>query len=150
MSDSKSLAWLGGDDVEIAEFEPMAQYFVGMDYLLYITEDCSYRADRIDGWLTLLRHPAEDRLVGIKLKGFEFIFRQLQAALKAAGSELDDGVFTPMVAVLEVAMVGGLGSEIVNTFERKRIEDAYCQAKHFAQDHQVPISGSVLEEFAAA
>ena len=57
------------------EFKPLARYFPEMDFLIYLNEDCSYRADRVDAFLTVLWHPERDALVGIKLKGFRFLFR---------------------------------------------------------------------------
>ena len=59
---------------DISPFEPRALYYETMDFLLYLQEDLPYRADRIDPFLTLLWHPYEDRAIGVKIKGFRFLF----------------------------------------------------------------------------
>src|SRR5947207_2789396 len=58
-------------------FKPAAKYYRAMDHLLYLQEDCAYRADRVDEWLTLLWHPHHWELVGIKLKGIHAVFKDL-------------------------------------------------------------------------
>src|SRR5216684_613546 len=88
----------------IKEFTPCARYYETMDLLLYLQEDLSYRADRVDEFLTLLWHPQEDRAIGVKLKGFRFLFQRLKAALAAQNVQLGEGVFMSLVAALEVAM----------------------------------------------
>ena len=65
-----------GQTVEEGGFRPVARYYPPMDFLLYLKEDCSYRADRVDQFLTLLWHPYKDELVGIKLKGIRFIYEK--------------------------------------------------------------------------
>lgn len=58
-----------GERPEEGEIVPRAQYFRAMDCIIYLTEDCSYRARPIDDTLELLMHPQEERVVGIKLNG---------------------------------------------------------------------------------
>jgi hypothetical protein len=57
------------------EFVPGASYFRTMDSLVYLNEDCSYRAQRVDDRLTLLLHPQEERVVGIQLHSFSTLIR---------------------------------------------------------------------------
>jgi len=80
-----------------------------MDMMLYVSEDCSYRASRVDMFLTILLHPHEDRVVGIKLKGVRFLFERVKAILK-----LSDSDFLPLVAVLEVALTAALTASMTD------------------------------------
>lgn len=66
-------------DGELQPFKPVARYYEAMDCVIYLLEDLAYSADRVDGFLTLLWHPHEERLIGVKLKGFRFLFGRLQA-----------------------------------------------------------------------
>ena len=56
----------GSGPAREGEFSPVSRYYPEMDYLLYLKEDCSYRADRVDGVLTLLWHPYREQLVGLR------------------------------------------------------------------------------------
>src|SRR4051794_32989203 len=67
----------------LTEFRPAAKYFAAMDCLIYLREDCSYRAVRLDTLRTVLLHPTEDRPVGVKLKGTRFLMERLMAVFKA-------------------------------------------------------------------
>jgi hypothetical protein len=45
-----------------------------MDHLLYLDEDCSYRAGYVRGSLIEpLYHPYENRIVGVKINGFSHV-----------------------------------------------------------------------------
>ncbi len=115
------------------KFIPVARYQPAMDSLVYINEDCSYRADRVDIYLTLLWHPYEDRLVGIKLKGFKFVFEKLKSIMS-----LKDEDFLLLTKALELAMVGGAAEVIMRRAEKERIERKYKEACEFARDIKVP------------
>lgn len=115
------------------EFTPNARYYPSMDFLLYLREDCSYRADRVDAFLTILWHPTEDHLVGIKLKGFRFLFRRLKEILSW---KEDD--FLPLVKALELALVGGIAANIMDSVEQERLEKLYDKAKEVAATYAVP------------
>jgi len=111
-------------------FAPCARYYEDMDVLLYLEEDIPYRADRVDTFLTLLWHPEKEEAVGVKLKGFRFLFRRIQAILKADGKTLNDGKFLRMITALEVALTAGLGAEITIDAERARlVEEKYDRAR---------------------
>lgn len=75
-------------NAELPEFRVEAKYIAPMDCLIYLREDCSYRAIRLDPFRTVLLHPAEDRAVGVKLKGVQFVLERLRAILKSAGVDL--------------------------------------------------------------
>lgn len=109
-------------------FKPVARYYSSMDFLLFLKEDVSYRGDRVDPFLTVLWHPTEDRLVGIKLKGFRFIFERLKSIL-----DLKDDQFLPVVKALEIAMVGGLGQAFIDKHEKQRARELYEKAKEVSQ-----------------
>jgi hypothetical protein len=112
-----------------APFEPCARYFEAMDILVYLEEDVAYRADRVDPFLTLLWHPSKHEAIGVKLKGFRFLFERMQATLKPHGVSLEDSQFLSLVSALEVAMTAGLGAVITADAERRRIEERYAEAR---------------------
>lgn len=127
-----------GDD---ERFQPVARFYPNMDFLLYVSEDCSYRADRVDMFLTLLWHPYDERVVGIKLKGFRFIFDRVKATLG-----LEDAQFLPLVQALEVALTGGMAEAIIRHEAQDRVVSRYNQARKIAQG--VNFSVSEIEEAA--
>jgi len=61
-------------------FEPTAYFDSEMDQLVYLTSNASYRAERVDSYLTILWDARELRIIGIKLKGFRSLFDELKAA----------------------------------------------------------------------
>ena len=117
-------------------FGPVARYDKSMDFLLYINEDCAYRADRVDAFLTVLWHPDDERLVGLKLKGFKFLFQQLKAI---SDSQIKESDFLPLVKVLEIAMVGGVAEAMMQKIEDSRLRDRYAIARKFANDEELRI-----------
>lgn len=124
------------------EFKPVARYYPEMDYLLYLKEDCSYRADRVDGVLTLLWHPYKDELVGLRFKGFRALFKQLRPALAEAD-------FLPLVTFVAEALLR-VGDDLVEKMEEQRKEELrkkYRMAIDFAVNAQV--SKEELERIAA-
>lgn len=112
---------------EVGRFEACAKYFDGIDVLVYLEEDVAYRADRVDAFLTLLWHPSKTEAIGVKLKGFRFLFDRMRAMLKPAGVE--DSEFPSLVLALEVAMTAGLGAAITADVEHQRIEEKYAEAR---------------------
>lgn len=120
-----------GKESPSASFLPMARYYSPMDFLLYLNEDVSYRAERVDPFLTVLWHPVDEKLVGIKLKGFRFIFERLKSIL-----DLRDTAFLPVVKAIEIAMVGGLGQAFIENHERERLRTLYAKAKDVAREAQ--------------
>ena len=99
-----------------------------MDFLLYLREDCSYRADRVDPFLTVLYHPYEDRIVGIKLKGFRFLFDQFRKIVE----HLDNEHFLPLVKFVEIALVAGVAEAFIAK-NKERIEKSYADAKQLVE-----------------
>ena len=58
-------------DWEMPPFRAGAWYCEAMDMTMYLAEDCSYRAQHIDGGMSVLWHPTEDRIVGVQLHGVQ-------------------------------------------------------------------------------
>lgn len=58
----------GVEAMDSNEFKPCVGYYSAMNLILYLNEDCSYRAQYVDSFLEVLWHPYEDKIVGIKLK----------------------------------------------------------------------------------
>lgn len=86
-------------------FEPCAVYSAPMDCVIYLQEDVSVRADRIDQFLTILWHPQEHKVVGFKIKSISFLFETLQSAVKAVtGKDIPDDSFISVVGTLEFAL----------------------------------------------
>ncbi len=117
-------------------FTPAARYFPEMDVLTYLNEDCSYRADRVDKFLTVLWHPYEKKLVGIKLKGFKFFFERLKSILAV---ELGEKEFFSLIAAIELVMTSGLATEIMNSVEYERRKEMYFRAIELAKRENVRI-----------
>ena len=114
----------------VRPFEPSSKYFAPMDYLLYLEEDVAYRADRVDSYLTLLWHPTdENRAIGIKLKGFRFIFNRAKDILRASKIELSDAEFWPLVTMLEVALTAGDGANLLAQATQERLRERYGMAR---------------------
>jgi hypothetical protein len=76
-------------ELRLPEFAPGAKYIAPMDCLIYLREDCSYRAVRLDPLRTVLLHPTEDRPVGIKLKGMRNVFERYRAILHSLNMNVD-------------------------------------------------------------
>jgi len=105
-------------------FEPCATYSAPMDCIVYLREDESYRADRIDQFLTILWHPHEDRVIGIKLKGIRFLFESLRSIVQTVTRKdpLDDK-FVPLVGAIELALKMRAGVVLTEKFEKNRVVD---------------------------
>lgn len=77
---------------DIGAFKPCGFYLEPMDELFILTEDCSYRADYKSDYIDLLWHPYEERLVGVKIKGFKtLVFNGMTPAQK---KEIGDSLST--------------------------------------------------------
>ena len=118
------------------DFEPTAKYYHAMDFLLYLREDCSYVADRVDPFLTVLYHPDDQsRIVGIKLKGFRFLFDQFRKVVE----QLNDDHFLPVVKFIEMALVAGMAEAYIAKNKeriqksRERIEKSYDEARRLVE-----------------
>ena len=90
------LASLPNGHARYAAFTPHARYFPDMDMLLYVSEDCSYATERADGYLSLLWHPAEDRVIGFKLKGAKYAFNAVKDKVG-----MDDAEWVSLYQLLE-------------------------------------------------
>lgn len=127
------------ESAAIEPFKPIARYYPSMDFLLYLTEDCSYRGDRVDQFLTVLWHPYENRLVGIKLKGFGYVFSVLKSLL-----DLDDDKFLPLTKALEYLLsIEGVAESIIMQNQTQPGVDRlarYAEAKNFIQGATVATS----------
>jgi hypothetical protein len=108
-------------------FESFARYYEEMDFLIYVNKDCSYRAKRVDAFLTVLLDPQKDELVGIKLKGFKFLFNQFMAV---SGGDVKEGDFLPVMRVFALAMVGGVAEMMMDHLRKERAE-LWQRAKEF-------------------
>jgi hypothetical protein len=110
----------GWSETSIPEFVPAARYYAPMDSVVYLKEDVSYRADRIDAFLTLLWHPHEDRAVGLKIKGFRFLFDRWQAIAAAGGKTIPNHMFVSLLEAVELAISVELGAVLTDEAEKDR------------------------------
>ncbi|MBF0373692.1 MAG: hypothetical protein HQL39_09770 [Alphaproteobacteria bacterium] len=87
-------------------FRASAWFEPEMDQLVYLTEDCAYRAERVDALFTLLWHPYEDRVVGAKIKGFRWVYELLTEQGK-----VERGGFLSMMNIIEIVWTAAAGFE---------------------------------------
>jgi hypothetical protein len=135
----------------VQPFKPIARYYETMDILLYLNADLSYRADRVDEWLTLLWHPYKMELIGIQLKGFRCVCRR-NALL--AGLAKDDEIFLPLAALVAgrflkeeaEALIGAASNE--RRDRREALMRKYDLATEFVARENARVSISELKRAA--
>jgi hypothetical protein len=116
-------------------FSPKACYHQSMDFLIYLNEDCSYRADRVDKFLTLLWHPNEERLVGIKLKSFLALFNAANVFL---GSSTESPIpLAQVLKLLECSVEMWLEDGGLDKLERDRLRARYEKAIQLSVNEKV-------------
>lgn len=120
-------------------FVPCARYYEAMDYLLYLEEDVAHRADRVDSFLTLLWHPTDDRVIGVKLKGFRFLFGRIKEILSPLGVELSNQQFLPLMTAIEAAATT-VGTSMLAEAQKQRLEERYDRAREFVKTAKVSLS----------
>ena len=131
-----------------APFTPISRYYPTMDYLIYLKEDCSYRADRVDEALTLLWHPYSDNLVGIKIKGFRCLCAESQTLAKLAS---DESGFLSLAAVVARILLRGAAEAIMAAVELDRkneLRRKYALAIEFTAPPEVKVSYEELRRAA--
>lgn len=129
--------------IQLQEFRPTAKYFAAMDCLIYLREDCAYRAIRLDQMRTVLLHPQDDRAVGVKLKGLNFVKHKLDAILRSFNFNTDD---LPLIALWETAFMadGDAATEKADVERRasyaKRALDLLEEANPIVPPAELPIA----------
>jgi hypothetical protein len=73
-------------------------------------------------------HPSQ-RAIGVKLKGFRFIFERTREILHSQGVEIEQAEFVPLITAFEVALTAGLGAAVMATAERERFDEKYATAR---------------------
>src|SRR3954469_24361559 len=94
------------------KFVAGAKYDPDMDMLVYQQEPYSFRADRVDGFLTILWHSREDRIIGVKLKGWRKAFTTMKEVL-----EWKEETFFPLVRALEFGLAEIFAKALMANFE---------------------------------
>lgn len=113
---------------------PVVCHHDSMDFILYLEDDLAYRADRVDSYLTVLWHPHDERIVGLKLKGFRYAFD---------GLKLDESAFVPLVRVVSELLMEGWARAIIDKYEEPRkqaLRRKYLLAMEFANKKQIRVS----------
>ena len=119
--------WAPSKGTPLPAFTPTARYFAAMDCLIYLREECSYRAVRLNSFTTVLLHPQEDRPVGVKLKGMHFLHEKLKAILAGAGMLQSQLSGIGLISYWELALTNSSAEK-----ERQRLLAA--RAKTLVQD----------------
>lgn len=88
-----------------APFRPCVSYSAPLDTLTYLTQDASVRVKVIDEFLSILLHPYEDLLMGVKIHQVGFLCAALQAALRSVtGKDMSDIPNVPLGALMDLAL----------------------------------------------
>jgi hypothetical protein len=118
-----------------SDYSPAAIYYDGADMMEYVREDIPSIARRVDEFLTLVMSLQDRHLIGVRLKGFKYLYNKKLSLL--AKSELvpgkDDAQFMLLTKVFEELMTK-IGNEMMAQLDRKR---AYEQAIEIVQLDQV-------------
>ena len=133
-----------------AEFVAAARYFEPMDCLLYLKEDCSYRAIRLSPAVTILLHPQEDRAVGVKVKGVRFLAESLRAVLASEGINFSDRQVIHLLAILEMAFAAGWGDAVIAEADAERHRQYAQRARELVAEATVPIAELPVSEYRQA
>jgi hypothetical protein len=121
----------GSDDA--LGFVPVVFYHPEMDYLMYINEDCSYVADRISRFLTVLWHPSEPgKLIGLKLKGFRLMYERVRES-----AALTDAEFPLFISWLSLALYRS-AEELIDEHERRRLKEVSAIARKIVGNAEIP------------
>ena len=114
----------GREGYQFAPFEPCASYNAPMDQIIYLREDVSFRADRVDQFLTILWHPHDEKVVGIKIKGIRYLFESLREIVKSVGGkDISEEAFLPLVGAIELALKMRGGAVWSAELQRQREAD---------------------------
>lgn len=128
------------------KFEPVARYFAPMDCLIYLREDCTYRAVRLNAFTTILLHPYEDRPVGVKLKGMRFLHERLKAILLAVGAPQAKLGGVHLIAYWEVALTGMADREIRKASNEWQRQMALRTRKEIVEDAGLVLDAELQAE----
>ena len=115
----------GGGNVP--KFVAGAKYDADMDFLLYLQEPLSFRADRVDAFLTILWHPRDDRMIGLKLKGWRMMFNEMKKTV-----DWKDEEFFPLVKALEFALSEVFAKAIMDNIQKTPPSERYKRAKAYS------------------
>jgi hypothetical protein len=127
---------------ELLDFEACAHYYPAMDCVIFLQEDVPYRADRVDEFITILWRPDRDEVVGLKIKGFRFLFNAVSEILTAAGCHVSDTAFMPLISVVQTALQmrsATLLEKATETriAEKKRLTEQYARAVQIIGDSKI-------------
>ena len=116
--------WAGQCAYGDAEYEPTAKYIQSMDCLIYLREDCSYRAVRLNPQVTVLLAPYEDRPVGVKFKGVRQMYERLGSIARLLG--LSGKPSISLVALWELAYSddGDINTAVAERERQKQLAES--------------------------
>jgi hypothetical protein len=101
----------------------------------YVREDIPSVARRVDEFLTLVVSLEDRHLIGVRLKGFKYLFNKKLISLEKSSlpNKNLDGEFMLLTKIFEELMTK-IGNEIMAQVDRKR---AYEQAMEIVEFDQV-------------
>jgi hypothetical protein len=104
-----------------------------MDYLMYVNEDCSYVADRVSRFITVLWHPSErDKLIGFKLKGFRRMYNRVRES-----AAMTDDEFPQLIRWLTLALYRS-AEEVIDDHEKQRLQQVSAIVRQVAGGFRIP------------
>jgi hypothetical protein len=118
-----------------SDYSPAAIYYDGADMMEYVREDIPSVARRVDEFLTLVVSLEDRHLIGVRLKGFKYLFNKKLISLEKSSlpNKNLDGEFMLLTKIFEELMTK-IGNEIMAQVDRKR---AYEQAMEIVEFDQV-------------
>lgn len=139
--------WVPAERDPLPEFKPMTRYFAAMDCLIYLKEECPYRAVRLNTRTTVLLHPYEDRAVGVKVKGVRYLHEKLKAILVAVGFPAARLNGISLIAYWELALTDS-GDEEIQAAEKARQQQLVGKVQVLVE-HAGPVEEAELQLVAA-
>jgi hypothetical protein len=118
-----------------SDYSPAAIYYDGADMMEYVREDIPSIARRVDEFLTLVISLDDRHLIGVRLKGFKYLYNKKLSLLSQTevSKNKGDKQFMLLTRVFEELMTK-IGNEMMAQLDRKR---AYEQAIEIVQLDQV-------------
>ena len=97
--DARTTAMFDALYKDAPEFKTVTFVDHAMDQLIHLTTNESYRAQRIDEYLTILWAPNQMRIIGVKIKGFRSLFE----SFKEEGL-LEESQYLPLCSAIAAIM----------------------------------------------
>lgn len=87
-----------------SEFKPTVKYIEAIDSMLFLREDCFYRTEYVDAYLSLLWHHIEERVVGVQFHVWAFLYQQVQQITGIVDTECPFGRVLATIPLIQISM----------------------------------------------